>query len=130
MEFTLNLYSGRQYHKEEVFRQVINKDPIIFASSDNTSPSVFSILNISKELEKYILVCEDFNALSAIAYLASFSNISTRRVLVMAPVEERERAIKFSNHLLQSVKKVEIARKIRTSAVARSGLGYQQETIL
>lgn len=130
MEFTLNLYSGRQYNKDEVFGQVANKDPIIFVIDDNTNPSVFSILNISKDLMKYILVCEDFNALSAIAYLASFDNTEARRVLIMAPIESKAMAINFSNHLLKSIKKVEIARKIRSSNVARDGIGYRQETIL
>lgn len=130
MEFTLNLYSGRQYNKDEVFGQVANKDPIIFVIDDSTNPSVFSILNISKDLMKYILVCEDFNALSAIAYLASFDNTEARRVLIMAPMEAKTMAINFSNHLLKSIKKVEIARKIRASNVARDGIGYRQETIL
>ena len=105
MKFTVNLYSGKKYSLEEVKKQVEDKNPVVFIVSNESNESVFSMMNMSNSLKKYICV----------AYLVSFKDLNKLNVLLMAPSEKRNKSLLFANRVSGCVNRANMIRgfKIR-----------------
>lgn len=113
IKMTLNLYSGRRYNTQEVQMQVLNKDPVIFIVPNEVNDSVYSILNISKDLRKYICLASSFNVAKVVSFLVSFKDGNNRRVLIMAPQPTKDDAISFSRDVLGHVNRIFDSRKFK-----------------
>lgn len=115
MRVTINLYSGKRYDLEEVRQQVEDKNPVVFIVPRDSNDSIFSMLNISNSLKKYICVSNSFDAPKIVAYLVSFEDLDKLNVLLMAPSDKKDRSLSFVRRVNKCVNKVNMARgfKIR-----------------
>lgn len=115
MKLTVNLYSGKKYSLEEVKKQVEDKNPVVFIVPNESNESVFSMMNISNSLKKYICVANSFDAPKVVAYLVSFKDLSKLNVLLMAPSGKRNKSLLFANKVSGCVNRANMIRgfKIR-----------------
>ena len=113
MRVTINLYTGKSYRLDEVSAQVSDKNPVVFIVTKETDDSVYSMVNISNSLRKYICIANSFDAPKVVAYLSSFEDSDRLKVLMMAPSDKRDRAIIFTKRVIGCVNRVVMARKIR-----------------
>lgn len=114
MNMTLNLYSGKKYYFEEVQQQLLDKDPVVFIIPENESiDSVYTMLNISRDLNKYICVSNGYQSSRVVAFLASFRDANKRKILVMAPNNSKQASITFTNNVLSCLSRINKTRSIK-----------------
>lgn len=114
MKVTVNLYSGKSYPREAVIRQIMYRDPIV-CIIDELSPaeSVYSILNVSSDMRKYICVANGFDSPKVTTFLASFGeDITTCRVLISAPQDDKRETLAFVENVIRCVNIINGARRI------------------
>lgn len=113
MNVTLNFYSGRKYNYEDVKEQVTDKNPVVFIIPKKDNDSVYSMINISNDLKKYMCLSHSFDTPKVVAFLLSFDNIENSNVLMMAPSNKKDSTMLFIKRVLSCINTAKMCRKLK-----------------
>lgn len=106
---TLNLYSNNDIPDDVIKKNIFNRNPIICFLNDHTGESVYKVLNLSRVYSKNILTLHRWDLARTFAYLYSFSDLSSKQILFMAPIELKNDAIRYANSIKQLLEQNNVA---------------------
>lgn len=103
IDLTLNLYTDAKIDDAIIRKSIFSKDPIIIFLDNTTSDSVYRTLNLSRAYSKNVLTLRRFDINQAFAYLLSFSDLNSKRILFMAPASSKNSAVKYAKQLISTL---------------------------